>query len=248
MRFLTAAGMLFLFSPASLGQTTENLDFRIDVPVDCSNPESGRPRISYELGASFSPQKPTVFIIADAQQFYVRKGTLAQLQSSLLDSTFNVVGIIGRDNNEDLKKLCSDKDGNIDWIKAYQVFSWEQYVNDINEVRKKMVGNNEKILLYGQSGGGFLVHQYLIIYGQYIDRAFTAAAVNYQLDHESGINHDRFWDEVTKQNSEFAGKFSVLSRSNFIQENWFPCFFKDKTSLSRRIAYDLKEKNCLMFY
>jgi hypothetical protein len=64
------------------------------VPVDYSNPKSGFTTIHYELGSDFSPGKPTIFIIADAQQFYIRKGAIEQLQNSLFDSAFNVVGII----------------------------------------------------------------------------------------------------------------------------------------------------------
>jgi pimeloyl-ACP methyl ester carboxylesterase len=205
----------------------------------------GQTQIAYELGAIFSPQKPTVFIIADAQQFYIRKGVVAQLQSSLFDSTFNVIGIIGRNNNEDLKKSVLDKDGNIDWIKAHQIFCWEQYVSDIDEVRKKVVGIHGKILLYGQSGGGFLVHQYLSIYGRYIDRAFTAAAVNYQLDHESGINHDKFWEEATRQDSAFAGKFLSLSKIDYFSRELVAMLFQRQNFFVKTDSLQFEKENLL---
>ena len=226
MRYYKVTLILFLFTLTSFGQTTKKYDFDLIVPIDCSDPKFGQTKISYELGADFSPQKPTVFIIADAQQFYIRKGALIQLQSSLFDSTFNVVGIISRNNNADLKKLVSDTTGNIDWINAYHIFRWEQYVNDINEVRKALLGEQGKILLYGQSGGGFLVHQFLSMYGQYVDRAFTAAAVNGHLDNDLGINHDKFWDEVTKQDSAFAHKFSILSRSDYFSRDLISILFQ----------------------
>src|SRR5690606_42015504 len=78
------------------------------------------------------------------------------------------------------------------------------------------------IYLYGQSGGGFLVHQFLSIFGQYVDKAFTGAAVNYFLDAELGINHDKFWEEAIEQNPAFITKRSeehtseLQSRENLV--------------------------------
>ncbi|NWF89370.1 MAG: hypothetical protein HXY50_07885 [Ignavibacteriaceae bacterium] len=182
----------------------------ISVPIDYANPKNGKTTVSYEFGRIFDSSKPTVFIIADAQQFYVRKGAIANLQETLFDTSYNVLGIIGRNNNSDLKNLVTDTSGNVNWEKAYTVYSWQQYVNDINEVRKKIVGNSGHIYLYGQSGGGFLIHQFLSLYGQYVDKAFTGASVNYFLDAELGINHDKFWEETTKADSHFEKKFKQL--------------------------------------
>jgi len=225
LRYFVFISLLFL-TRTTIGQTDSVLDFPLRVPVDNSNPKSGFTTITYELGASFSPKKPTVFIIADAQQFYVKKGAIKQLQNSLFDSTFNVVGIISRNNNIDLKKSLTDTTGNVDWIKAYNIFCWQQYVNDIDAVRKKLLGKSGRILLYGQSGGGFLVHQYLSVYGKYVDRVFTGSAVNYFLDSESGINHDKFWEETTSQDSAFANKFSQLNQSDFFSRYLIAMLFQ----------------------
>lgn len=208
---------LLLLTQTTFGQTDSLLDFQLKVPVDYLNPKLGLTTIYYELGAIFSAKKPTVFIIADAQQFYLRKGSVKQLQNSLFDSTFNVVGIIGRNNNSDLKNSVIDDKGNINWPMAYNIFSWQQYINDIDAVRKKLLGRNGRINMYGQSGGGLLVHQYLSVYGKFVDKAFTGAAVNYSLDNESGINHDKFWEETCDQDSTFPTRFSQL-----INKNSFP--------------------------
>jgi hypothetical protein len=215
-----------LLSSISIGQETLNLDYSLIVPVDYSNPKLGQTTISYEFGATFSSKKPTIFIIADAQQFYVRKGSVKQLQNSLFDSTFNVVGIIGRNNNDDLKNSVIDNKGDINWTTAYNIFSWQQYVNDIDAVRKRILGKNGRILLYGQSGGGFLVHQYLSVFGRYVDKAFTGAAVNYSLDYESRINHDRFWEETCNQDPTFQGRFSQLINNNYFPRDLIAMLFQ----------------------
>lgn len=216
---------LLAFFPFCIHAQNQNLLQTITVPVDHKNPTQGITTVSYELGAAFSKNKPTVFIIADAQQFYVRKGAVAGLQASLFDSTFNVVGIIGRNNNEDLKKLVT-ANGNTDWIKAHTIFSWEQYINDINEVRKKLMGSNGHINLYGQSGGGYLIHQFLSVYGQFVDKAFTAAAVNYHLDAQAGINHDKFWEEVIKDDPQFAAQFKKLSAQSSTSREMIAMLFQ----------------------
>lgn len=194
---------LILFCLCLAGWATaqqESLLKALRVPVDYSQPGAAEIEIRYELGAPYHPGKPTVFIIADAQQFYVRKGRISALQEQLFDSSFNVVGIIGRNQQEGLRKSMAGPGGEVDWEKAYRFFSWTQYVQDINQVRRHLLGDEGRVMLYGQSGGGLLVHQYLSIFGKYVTRAFTGAALNYQLDAESGINHDRFWEEATGAN------------------------------------------------
>jgi hypothetical protein len=215
-----------IFSQFSLFGQDKNLFKTITVPIDYANPNAGNTTVSYELGNTFSKNKQTIFIIADAQQFYVRKGAIANLQATLLDTSFNVVGIISRNNNRDLKNFVTDKTGNVNWENAYNVFSWQQYVNDINEVRKKVVGNSGHIYLYGQSGGGFLIHQFLSVFGQYVDKAFTAASVNYFLDNEAGINHDKFWNEITKSNQQFAEKFKQLIAQNSVSREMIAMLFQ----------------------
>jgi pimeloyl-ACP methyl ester carboxylesterase len=255
MRFLLL--IFTLLGPIVNGQPDSLNCFQLKVPVDHSAPDSGSTIIYYESGAPFSRQKPTVFVIADAQQFYVRKGAMTELQKALFDSTFNVVGIIGRNNNRDLKTRVVDSSGNINWPLAGRIFSWQQYVHDIDAVRKKLLGENGKVSLYGQSGGGLLVHQYLSMYGEFVEKAFTAASVDYSLDSESGINHDRFWTETCERDLSFATRFSSLMQKNlfprelvamlFQRQNFFihtdSLFFERNKLLDHLLMNDTAEVN-----
>lgn len=224
MRFLFLG--FLLLSPVVSGQSDSVTYFQLKVPVDHSDPTSGFTTIHYESGAPFSAHKPTVFVIADAQQFYVRKGAINQLQNSLFDSTFNVIGIIGRNNNSDLKNRVTDASGTINWPEAGKIFSWQQYVNDIEAVRKHLLGERGKVSLYGQSGGGLLVHQYLSHYGRFVHRAFTGASVDYSFDSESGINHDRFWQETCERDSTFPRRFSLLMERNLFPRELVAMLFQ----------------------
>ncbi|MEW5764078.1 MAG: alpha/beta fold hydrolase [Acidobacteriota bacterium] len=173
-----------------------SLDRAVEVPLDRENPALGRASIHAEFGASFDPAKPVLFVIADAQQFYVRKGAMAELQKRRFGSAFNVVGIIGRGFTPEFIRAAQGPGGEPDWEKAWAVFSADEWVEDIETVRRTIVGAEGKILLYGQSGGAFLVHQYLAKYGQHVARAATPAALNPFLVGELGLNTDRFWEEV----------------------------------------------------
>jgi pimeloyl-ACP methyl ester carboxylesterase len=177
------------------GQST-GLGRTIEVPLDHRKPDLGRAPLYFEFGAPYDRTKPVVFIIADAQQYYVRRGSVAALQKTLFGDAFNVVGIVGRGSTEEFIKAAQAPDGRVDWLRAWQVFNSEQWVDDIDAVRRSIVGDKGKILLYGRSGGGFLVHQYLAKYGAHALRAFTSSALNPFIVKELGLNSDRFWEEI----------------------------------------------------
>lgn len=143
---------------ATYGQAP-SLSRTINVPLDYQHPKLGRAPLSFEFGTPFDKSKPTVFIIADAQQFYVRRGGIAQLQQAIFGDAFNVVGIVGRGGTQEFIKATLDVASQPDWAKAWQVFNSDQWIGDIDSVRKAVVGDKGKILLYGRSGGAYLVHQ-----------------------------------------------------------------------------------------
>jgi hypothetical protein len=175
------------------------LNRTISVPLDYKTPLLGHATLSFELGAPYDKSKPTLFIIADAQQFYVRHGAVAQLQQTLFGDAFNVVGIITRGSTQEFINAAFNKNKQIDWTKAWRIFNSEQWVEDIESVRRSVVGSGGKIFLYGRSGGAYLVHQYLAKYGTHVRRAFTQTPVNPFLNRELHISLDKFWEELGTQ-------------------------------------------------
>ena len=197
----TLFGALALAPPAARAQASHQVTPKagvpgsVKVPFDRRDPSQGSFSLEYELGRPFVATKPTVFVVADGQQFYVRRGMVAPFQDELLGDSFNVVGIIGRgSNNEVAAKIRSG--GQVDWLRAYAVLRADQWIDDIEAVRTAVVGKDGAISLYGRSGGGLLVDQYLARYPDRVRTVFTQAAVNRFVDARFQIASDRFWDEI----------------------------------------------------
>lgn len=173
----------------------------IEVPLDYDNPDRGKFNLEYEFGAEFDPAKPTVIVIADAQQFYVSKGRVQKIQEELFGSDFNVLGIISRGNYPELTEMVKTDAGETDWEKAYSLFHSFQYVNDIQSVIQQVLENQEAIYLYGQSGGAFLITEYLSAFpGSKVKKVFIGAAVNPSVEALLGLNHDSFYREFLAGN------------------------------------------------
>ncbi len=172
----------------------------VRVPFRYDHPELGRFELYYELGKTFDAAKPTVFVVGDGQQFYVRKGLIAPLQEEIFGDRFNVVGLIGRGVNDSV--LQHVKHGaSIDWLEAYEVFQSSEWVEDIESVRKDLLGASGKICLYGRSGGATLVHEFLVKHPDHVVAVFTQASYNPFLDVEFGLSSDTFWDEIGRSDA-----------------------------------------------
>ena len=185
------------FAKAAMPQGTSGVLGRsIKVPLDHKAPRLGKEELYFELGAPYDRTKPVVVIIADGQQFYVRRGAIADLQQSIFGAEFNVVGIVGRGFSPGFTSAAMDPSGRPDWVRAWQIFNSEQWVDDIEAVRMAVVGDRGMIFLYGASGGAYLTHQYLMKYGAHVKRAYTESVVNPVAGSDLGISVDRFWEEL----------------------------------------------------
>jgi hypothetical protein len=187
---------------AAEGTALDPIGRTLRVPLDHRHPERGQGSIYYELGAPFDPGKPTVLVVADGQQFYVRRGSIAGLQARLFGDDLNVAGIVGRGFAGDFVNAVVPDPARVDWAAAYTIFNAGQWVGDIDAVRRDLLGDDGEALLYGGSGGGFLLHQYLATHGRFIRRAFSQCAVMRPIEADLGINHDHFWEEIGRQGGD----------------------------------------------
>ena len=74
-----------------------------------------------------------------------------------------------------------NRDGSIDYSRALRFYGSEDQVDDIEAVRqdmqkKRLLPKDGKIMLYGGSGGGVLIQQYLDKYGEHVSRALIESS------------------------------------------------------------------------
>jgi pimeloyl-ACP methyl ester carboxylesterase len=117
------------------------------------------------------------------------------LQHDLFGPDINVVGLITRGTTPAFVKAALAPDGKTDWLRAWRIFNAGQWIEDIDSVRRAVVGKST-VMLYGRSGGAYLVHQYLAAHGNHVSRAFTQSAVNPLIARNLGIRLDRFWESL----------------------------------------------------
>ena len=168
-----------------LAQSTEGTTEAVTVPFVYEEPSLGHAQLKLDFGAPFQKNLPTVLVIADGQQYYVRPGAMKALQETTFGTGVNVVGIVTRGTTPSFIKASLDSAGKADWQKAWRIFNSHQWIEDIESARITLVGENGSVFLYGRSGGAYLVHAYLTKYGAHVSRAFTQSAVNPYLNARS---------------------------------------------------------------
>lgn len=227
----------------------------ITAPIDHKNVDSGFFELEYEFGKSFNPELATIIVVADAQQFYVRKGRISKIQRDLFGDEFNVLGIVPRNNVSDLRNLTVSEDGTINWAVAYKLFNSFQFASDIDLIREKLLGSQKDVYLYGQSGGALLITEYLSIFpSTTIQKVFIGAAVNPVLESQLGIIHDDFSRNFLSKNAKSRSQLdSVLHEDYFDREIVAQLiqrqnFFVHRDSLDSRrseLIYALNEKDTI---
>lgn len=204
--YILLVSFLFLYS-GIFSQT-------ITAPIDHNNINIGNFKLEYEFGMPYNPKLPTVIVVSDAQQFYVRKGRISKIQEELFGKDFNVLGLIPRSTSQELiQKMKLITNERIDWRLAYSIFKSYQFINDIELIIKEVLKEQQNIYLYGQSGGAFLITEYLSQFpSSKVKKVFIGASVNSVVEHKLGILHDNFYrDYLTNNNLEKRKLDSVLS-------------------------------------
>lgn len=184
-------------------------------PVDHKMPEGTTFNLEYEFGNKFQPELPTIIVVSDAQQFYVRKGNMASIRKELFGNEYNVLGIIPRSNNEKLREMVY-VNGLIDWKKAYRIFSSYQMAYDIEFIRINLLNETDGVYLYGQSGGAYLITEYLSLFPDApIEKVFIASAVNPAIQRKLSLLHDTFHDEFLSKYPSTKSKLDHIIAEKF---------------------------------
>ncbi|MDE1146789.1 MAG: alpha/beta fold hydrolase [Azospirillaceae bacterium] len=169
----------------------------IAVPVDHDAPSG--PTFPLEcliVDGRIDPRWPTVFLIGDGQQFYIRADTLSSFRQTF-GAHVNIVGIAGRGFATPLlDRLGDPAAATADWARGWRWLQFRQWTADIDRVRVELLGLDGKILLFGTSGGGYLLHTYMADYGRHVRGAYSEVAVLPQLEAALHLRHDKFWEEL----------------------------------------------------
>lgn len=152
----------------------------IDLPIDYGNPDEGTFTLYYQLSSNFDFNRPTIFFFQDSQQNFGKPGKVDDLAKDYqFDESFNLVRFQHRGRKYSYIEV-ENEDGTINWEKVYRVLTSKQVVEDIERVRQDLFSKDPdtKIYLYGRSGGGYLIQEYLAKYAKFVEKAFIRCAPN----------------------------------------------------------------------
>ncbi len=200
----------------------------ISCPINHDDLNAGYFDLQYEFGLPFNPELPTVVVVSDAQQFYVRSGRINKIQNELFGENFNVLGLIPRSGNEDLlQKVNIINKKKTDWKLAYTIFNSKQFVNDLELIINQVLSNQQSIYLYGQSGGAFLITEYLSQFpNSKVKKVFIGASVNPIIEDKLGILHDNFQRSYLSKKREEKEKLKAVLSENFFSRKLVVSLFQ----------------------
>lgn len=145
----------------------------INLPVDHHNTKAGSFRGFYLFSPHFYQRRNICFLLTDGQMELVSTNTDFDFFENVLQgAAYVLIGVRGQSPN-----LFPEvyKEGGVDFGKALRLFDSDQQVEDIELVRKDLVrkgvlGEDEKINVFGASGAGVLAQQYVSRYGAHVNR------------------------------------------------------------------------------
>jgi len=170
---------------------------KIAVPLDHRAPNGPTfPPDYLVVDGPIDPGKATVFIVGDGQQFYIRPDALPAFRQ-IFGENVNIVGIPGRGFAKPLlERLGDPTTPTVDWEQGWRLLQFRQWTADIDRVRTELLGKDGKILIFGTSGGGYLLHTYMADFGHHVHGAYSEVAALPQLEASLHLRHDRFWEEL----------------------------------------------------
>ncbi|MFN3999562.1 alpha/beta fold hydrolase [Algoriphagus sp.] len=190
-----AFGLIFglLFNPIS--ET-------IQVPLDHADPQSRMIKVTYHFENEFDPRRETVFTLDDPIDDAFQEFDL----SENIKAEFNWVRISGRHFSEDLQNFIEEY-AEDDWGKIYNWLNQNQISNDIELIRKKVLGEGKVMLIGYSSSTGILLH-YLSTYSQRVDKLICINP--FLMDIQTNLS---FWNF----SNYFQDQSTVLTDAEFFE-------------------------------
>jgi pimeloyl-ACP methyl ester carboxylesterase len=193
----------------------------IELPIDYQNPDAGTFYQYYQLASNFDFARPTLFFFQDIAQQYGMPGGVDGLAKEYdFFDHFNVVYYQVRGRQYSHIEL-KNPDGSVNWEKACGVLSSDRIIEDIERIRRDLFKDDPetKILLYGRSGGGFLIQRYLAKYSRFARRAFIRAAPNSIIMKQLGYPESRYFHGIlTETDTTLYGKLKIVLKNDLVPD------------------------------
>ncbi|VVB64459.1 Uncharacterised protein [uncultured archaeon] len=185
----------------------------VQIPIDHQNPSAGNFTDFYLLNPEFRAGDNVVFWLCDNQQEAVGlASSWSGFDANLGGLSYVLIG--NRGVSPTLFPEVFNKDGSVNYALAVKLYGSNEQIDDIEAVRQDMkkkglLPEDGKIMVYGRSGGGVLVQQYLDKYGDYVSRALIEASGGPDLarEHNTTFNKNTF-----ESNPSAASFFFALSQ------------------------------------
>ncbi len=140
----------------------------IEVPLSYKNPARGTFKLYYELCSDFDVTKPTILIPTDGQRTLSQVGW-ADKYKKMFNLDYNTVTYEYR--GMFCSKIKELESKNIDWALAYEFLNSDNVVEDIESIRKDLLGEKQ-INILGGSGTAMIGLKYIAKYPEKVKRAF----------------------------------------------------------------------------
>jgi pimeloyl-ACP methyl ester carboxylesterase len=193
----------------------------LELPVDYQNIEEGKFNLYYEVTSNFNYNRPTIFFLYDTQQQYGEPGQVDDLAKRYqFFEHFNVVRIQLRGREYSYINL-KNEDKSVQWERAYRILSSKQIIEDIERVRQNLFSDQsgKEIYLFGRSGGGYLVQEYLAKYSQNVRRAFIEVAPNPLIMEDLGFIESKYlYDLLNSIDPELHEKLKTVIEKGEVPE------------------------------
>ncbi|WP_052730900.1 hypothetical protein [Methanosarcina horonobensis] len=191
--------------------------YYLQLPIDHNNPSKGNFTDFYILSPNFKQGEEVIFWLFDNQQEAVgminSPDDFEYFENNLEGLSYVLIG--NRGVNPTLFPEVYYKNGTVNYNLALKLYGSSQQIEDLEAVRQDMqkkglLPHDGRIMLYGGSGGGFLVQQYLDKYGSHVSRALIEFSGAPDIAQQHNVT---FANNLYEQNPEAAKVYFVLSRN-----------------------------------
>jgi hypothetical protein len=189
----------------------------IQIPIDHQDPSFGNFTDFYLLNPeSFKVGNNVVFWLCDNQQEKVGMINSSEdfeyFDANLGGLSYVLIG--NRGVSPTLFPEVFNKDGSINYPLALKLYGSIEQIDDIEAVRQDMqrrglLRKDGKIMVYGGSGGGVLVQQYLDKYGEHVSRALIESSGGPDLAREHNVT---FMKNTYDSNPNVSESYFALSQ------------------------------------